>query len=221
MNCLSRSIRAADFQVLHQPGAEAPSEEEKRIVPRHDSYQRNRNRHWVLRDSAMNQKAAGQQRDLLRQRQSQSTQNQDHQQTQIGEMLYVTRDEAGQALAPMSKSLPQSLANLIRRQPTVGHLACRHGLTNACVASGAMVAAEAIEQALVSLMLLASAGAMKLREQFGMLLRDQVGLARVTREQVWIERQPARHSDRIRRCPYLVDGDTDESYKRDDERRYD
>jgi hypothetical protein len=121
----------------------------------------------------------------------------------------------------MSESLPQGLANLIGRQPTVGHLTCRDRLADACVASGAMVVAEAIEQAFVPLMLFASAVAMKLHEQVWMLLRDEVGLARVTLKQVRIERQPARHSDRIRRCAYLVDGDTDEGYKRDDERRYD
>jgi hypothetical protein len=51
-----------------------------------------------------------------------------------------------------------------------------------------MVGAKAIEQVLMPLVLLASAIAIELREQVGMLLRNEVGLVNFTREDVRVER---------------------------------
>ena len=89
----------------------------------------------------------------------------------------------------MGVALPQGLTNLLDRHPVVGQLARGHRFADTDFAARAVRAAKTIEQILVAVMLLASAVAMQLGEQFRMLLRDRIGLPRITLKLVGIERQ--------------------------------
>ena len=162
---LALRARPPDAEVGYQPGAKAPPEKKQRVVARDHADQRDRQRHRVLDDSAMHQEAARQQRDVLRYRQAHPAQYQDHQQSSVSEMLDVGRDQTRQASIPLSVMLAQYAADLFDRQSLVGELGGLQRFAGADRAMAAVLVAITVEQVLMADFLVASAVAMKLREQ--------------------------------------------------------
>jgi hypothetical protein len=94
--------------------------------------------------------------------------------------------------------------DLIDRSALIEHLTRRNRFADARRAAGAVIGAKTIEQALMALVLLASAIAIKLREQVGMLLRHQVGLLCFTLKEIRIESQAGRRCRGFRGGAHLV-----------------
>src|SRR5579864_1816856 len=140
----------------------------------------------------MGKKAAGEQRYVFGHGKTHTTHHQHEQQAEIGKVLDIARDQCGQRSASMhvcvSITLVQDLMNLIDGRAALSKLSRHNRLARADRTSGGVVGAIAIEQVLMPLVLLASAIAIELCEQLGMLLRNEVGLVNLTREAVGVER---------------------------------
>ena len=180
-----------------QSGPEPAAKKKQRVVARHHPDQRDEQGPRVGRGPAINHEAAGQQREILRHRQSEATQDQHQEQPGVAEMLNVSRNQPVQDLTPVGVAL-RRLANLLDRHAVVGQLARGHRFADTDFAARAVRAAKAIQQALVTVVLLASAVAVQLREQLRMLLRDRISLPGIALKLVRIERQAV--ADQRRTC---------------------
>ena len=92
--------RPRQHEVAHQSRAEAPAHKEQRVVARDHAQQRDRQRDRIARHPAMGQIAAREQRHVLWNRQSQSAQHQNNEQSKIGEVFDVPGDQPDQAQLP-------------------------------------------------------------------------------------------------------------------------
>ncbi len=102
--------------------------------------------------------------------------------------LEIDGDQTRQASIPLSIVIAQNVANLIHWQPFVGEFCGFERLAGADRAMRSMLIAIAVEQALMTEFLVASAVTMKLRQQRRVFCRDFVGLARRTEEAIGVER---------------------------------
>ena len=117
----------------------------------------------------------------------------------------------------MGETVLELRTNLVGRSAIVEELPRHHGFADTDSASGAMISTEAFEQVAVAFMLFASAIAMELGEQVGVLLRDQVGLVCVALEEAGVEREAAGGGGGIRRGAHVVNAQTrDDKYREND-----
>src|SRR5262249_20852647 len=124
----------------------------------------------------MHQETASQQDHVLGNGKSHPAQDEDPQQSSIGEMLDVNRNKTSQASVPLGVMIAQHATMLFDRQALVGQLGRFQRLTRAAGAFPAMLVAVAVEQILMSDFLVTATIAMKLREKRRILGRDCVSV---------------------------------------------